>query len=135
MFFITLTLDFVREVSIFAFDCQEADPPSSIMLYVLSHIPSNCDQFIFQFYFIQILSYCISHISYMLLSVYSVTQTPWTVAHQAPLFMEFFRQEYWCRLTFPSPGDVPDPGIKPPSPALAGRFFTIVPPGKPLHFL
>ena len=71
----------------------------------------------------------------MLLCVYSVTQTPWTVAHQAPLSMEFFRQEYWCRLTFPSPGDVPDPGIKPPSPALAGRCFTIVPPGKPLYFL
>ena len=41
MFFITWTLDFVREVSVFAFDCQEAEPLSSIMLYVLSHIPSN----------------------------------------------------------------------------------------------
>ena len=44
--------------------------------------------------------------------------TPWTVAHQAPLSVEFSRQEYWSELTFPSPGDLPDPGIKPGSPAL-----------------
>ena len=44
--------------------------------------------------------------------------TPWTVASQAPLFMEFPRQEYWSQLPFPSPGDLPDPGIKPRSPAL-----------------
>ena len=43
--------------------------------------------------------------------------TPWTVAHQAYLSMKFFRQEYWSRLSFPSPGDLPDPGIKPGSPA------------------
>ena len=57
---------------------------------------------------------------------------PWTVAHQAPLAMEFSRQEYWSRLTFPPPGDLPDPGIEPASPVLTGRFFTTVPPGKPL---
>ena len=57
--------------------------------------------------------------------------TPWTVAHQAPLSMEFPRQEYWSGLTFPSPRDFPDPEIKPASPALAGRFFTTEPPGKP----
>ena len=44
--------------------------------------------------------------------------TPWTVAHQAPQSMEFSRQEYWSGLPFPSPGDLPDPGIKPGSPAL-----------------
>ena len=44
--------------------------------------------------------------------------TPWTVAHQAPLSMGFSRQEYWSGLPFPSPGDLPDPGIKPSSPAL-----------------
>ena len=44
--------------------------------------------------------------------------TPWTVAHQAPLSMEFSRQEYWSGLPFPSPGDLPDPGIKSRSPAL-----------------
>ena len=44
--------------------------------------------------------------------------TPWIVAHQAPLSMEFFRQEYCSGLPFPSPGDLPDPGIKPRSPAM-----------------
>ena len=44
--------------------------------------------------------------------------TPWTVARQAPLSIEFSRQEYWSGLPFPSPGDLPDPGVKPPSPAL-----------------
>ena len=53
--------------------------------------------------------------------------TLWTVARQAPLSMGLSRQEYWSRLPFPSPGDLPNPGIKPTSltsPALAGRFFT-----------
>ena len=44
--------------------------------------------------------------------------TPWTVACQAPLSMGFSRQEYWSGLPFPSPGDLPDPGVKPGSPAL-----------------
>ena len=44
--------------------------------------------------------------------------TPWTVTCQAPLSMEFSGQEYWSELPFPSPGDLPDPGIKPRSPAL-----------------
>ena len=57
---------------------------------------------------------------------------PWTVAHQAPLPMEFSRQEYWSGLPFPTPGYLPNPGIEPASPALAGRFFTTVPPGKPV---
>ena len=57
--------------------------------------------------------------------------TPWTVAHQAPLSMGFSRQEFWSRLPFPSPGGLSDPGIEPTSPALAGRFFTLTPPGKP----
>ena len=50
---------------------------------------------------------------------------------QAPLFMSFPRQEYWSGLPFPSPGALPDPGIEPASPALAGRFFTTELPGKP----
>ena len=45
--------------------------------------------------------------------------------------MGFYRQEYWSRLPFPSPGDLPNPGIKPASPALTGRFFTTEPPGSP----
>ena len=63
--------------------------------------------------------------------------TPWTVAYQAPPAMEFFRQEYYSGLPFPSPGDLSDPGIEPGSPVspeLAGRFFTTVPPGKLKRF-
>ena len=54
----------------------------------------------------------------------------WTIAPLAPLSMEFSKQEYWSRLPFPTPGDLPDPGIKTMSPASAGRFFTTVPPRK-----
>ena len=50
---------------------------------------------------------------------------PWTVAHQAPRSVEFPRQEYWSGLWFPSPWALPDPGIHPGSPNLAGGFFTI----------
>ena len=59
--------------------------------------------------------------------------TPWTIACQSPLSVGFPWQEYWSGLPFPSPGDLPNPGIKPVSPAsiLAGRFFTAEPPGKP----
>ena len=57
-----------------------------------------------------------------------------TVAHQASLSMEFSRQEYWSGLPFPSPGDLPDPGIKPGSPvspALQADFLPSESPGKP----
>ena len=60
--------------------------------------------------------------------------TSWTIACQVPLSMEFSRQEYWSRLPFPSSGDLHNPGIEPASPfspALAGRFFMLAPPGKP----
>ena len=59
-------------------------------------------------------------------------ETPWAVAYQAPLSMEFPRQEYWSGLPFPSPEDRPNPGIKSESPALASGVFTTTPPGKPL---
>ena len=59
--------------------------------------------------------------------------TPWTVAHQAPLSMGFPRQEYWSGLPFPSPGDLPDPGIKLMSSALAVEFFTVSHQGSPHH--
>ena len=61
-----------------------------------------------------------------------------TVAHQAPLSMGFPKQEYWSGLPLPPPGDLSDPGIKPTScagPALAGRFYTTTPPGKPLNYM
>ena len=54
---------------------------------------------------------------------------PWTVACQARLSIVFPRQEYRSELPFPSPGDLPDPGIEPMSPASAGGFFTTAPPG------
>ena len=59
---------------------------------------------------------------------YSV-MTRWTVAQQAPLSMGFPKQEYWSMFPFPSPGNLPDPGIKPTPPALPGIFFTTEPPG------
>jgi len=64
----------------------------------------------------------------------SNSATPRTVAHQALLSMGFPRQEYWSGLSFPSPGDLPNPRIKPrslESSALAGGFFTTAPPEKP----
>ena len=60
--------------------------------------------------------HCFSHVQ--------LCVTLWTVAHQAPLSMGFSRQEYWSGLPCPSPGDLPDPGIEPMSPALAGGYLT-----------
>ena len=56
--------------------------------------------------------------------------TPWTVAYQAPLSMGFSRQLYWSGLPFPSPGDLPYPGIEPGSPALLTDALPSEPPGK-----
>ena len=53
----------------------------------------------------------------------NIFATPWMVAYQAPLSMEFPRQKYWSGLPYPSPGDLSDPGSESASPALAGRFF------------
>ena len=66
-----------------------------------------------------------------LLSHVRLSATPWTVAYQAPPSMGFSRQEYWSGLPFPSPGDLPDPGIKPGSPALEADALTSETPGKP----
>ena len=63
-------------------------------------------------------------------SVVSDSVTPWTAAYQAHPSLGFSRREYWSGLPFPSPGDLPDPGIEPMSLASAGRFFTTEPPGK-----
>ena len=60
---------------------------------------------------------------YMLSHVW-LSSAPQTVAHQAPMSMGFSRLEHWSELPVPPPGDLPDPGIKPASPALAGGFFT-----------
>ena len=61
--------------------------------------------------------------------------TAQTVAHQTPLSMGFSRQEYWNVMPFPSPGDLPDPRIKPVFPVLEGGFFTAEPLRKPQSFL
>ena len=75
----------------------------------------------------------ISHIN-MCMHIHSVmSDSLWPyglVAHQAPLCMELSRQVYWSGLLFPTPGALPDLGIK-TTPELAGRFFTTVSPGKP----
>ena len=55
--------------------------------------------------------------------------TPWTVAHHVPLSVGFSRQEYWSALPFPSPGDLPDPGIEPRSPTLQADSLQSKPPG------
>ena len=57
--------------------------------------------------------------------------TPWTVTHQAPPSMGFSKQEYWSGLPFPSPGDLPHPGIEPRSPSFQADALTSEPPGKP----
>ena len=57
----------------------------------------------------------------------------WAVAYQAPLSMGFSRQEYWNGLPFPSPGDLPNPGIDPRSPALQADALTSEPSGKPCY--
>ena len=59
-------------------------------------------------------------------------ETPWTLVHQAPLSMEFFRQEYWSGLPFLSPGDRPKSGIEPRSPALQVDSLPDELPGKPM---
>ena len=74
-----------------------------------------------------------AHVLLLLFSAVGFFATLWTVAHQAPVSLGFSRQEYWSGLSLPSPGDLPDPGIKPVSPALAGRLCTTEPPGKPVY--
>ena len=77
-----------------------------------------------------------THVHICLVAVVSDSfVTPWTVAHQAPLSMGFLREEYWSGLPFPSPEDLPYPGIELASPALSGGFFTIEPSEKPIYKL
>ena len=69
-----------------------------------------------------------------MLSCIRLLVTPWTVDPQAPPSMGFSREEYLNGLPFPPPGDLPDPGIEPASPAMAGRFFPAVLSGKPIYY-
>ena len=73
--------------------------------------------------------YVVSH------SVISNFVTPWTVAHKLPLSIGFSKQEYWSGLPFPSPGDLPDPGIEPRSSALQADSLPSEPSGKPFSDL
>ena len=66
-----------------------------------------------------------------LLSRVRLFATLWSVAYQAPPSLGFSRQEYWSGLPFPSPGDLPNPGIKPGSPVLQADALPSEPPGKP----
>ena len=63
----------------------------------------------------------------------TISETLWTVVYHAPPSMGFSRQEYWSGLPFPSPGDLPDTGIKPGSPTLEADALTSEPPGKPIR--
>ena len=72
---------------------------------------------------LELLAQSLSHVEFF--------ATPWTLACQAPLSMEFSRQEYWNGLPFPSPGAFPDPGIKPVSPALQAHLLPTEPSEKP----
>ena len=72
----------------------------------------------------------LSHLSCVQLFV-----TPWTAAHQAPLFMGFSGQEYWTGLPCPLPGDLPNPGIEPRSPALQANSLPSEPRGKPFTWI
>ena len=86
---------------------------------------TNTDVLLFSFW--SLLFFLSPYSTFTLLFSSSVVSdsfvTPWTVAHQAPLSMEFSRQEYWSGLPCPPSGDLPDPGIELMSPALAGGFF------------
>ena len=78
-----------------------------------------------------------SHYTYCCLVAKSclVFVTPWTAAHQSPLSVGFPRQENWNGLQFPSPGDLPNPGIEPASTASAGGSFTSEPAGKSISYI
>ena len=78
--------------------------------------------------------YCIVKVKVKSLSRVRPFATPWTIAHQAPPSMGFSRQEYWSGLPFPSPGNLPNPGIELRSPALQADALTSKPPGKPVEF-
>ena len=84
------------------------------------------------------ITFLISHdtvLSLQLLLLFSPSVMSDSLRHQMPLSMGFPRQEYWSGLPLPSPGDVPDRGMEPASPALAGGFFTTEPPGNWINAL
>jgi len=106
-----------------------------LMQHLDIKVPVLCKVFGSIFYS-RIYVYCVCMLSYF--SPFKLCVTQWTAACQAPLSMGLSRQEYWSGLPCPPPGDLCNPGIEPTSlrcPALAGRFFIIVPPRKPICIL
>ena len=71
---------------------------------------------------------------YLVTKSYQFFATQWTVTQQAPLSVKFSQKEYWSGLSFPSPGDLPDPRIEPTSPALQVDSFPLSPQGDLLHW-
>ena len=87
--------------------------------------------YIFVYTYLYILYICIiGMVKVKLLSRVQLFASSWTVAYQAPQSMDFSRQEYWSGLPFPSPGDLPNPGIQPGSPSLQADALPSEPPGK-----
>ena len=97
---------------------------------LLQHHSSKASILQHSAFFIVQLSYLHMKVKVKSLSRIRLFATPWTLAYQAPPSMGFSRQEYWSGLPFPSPGDLPDPGIEPGSPAFQADTLTSEPPGK-----
>ena len=97
---------------------------------LLQHHSSKASILQHSAFFIVQLSYLHMKVKVKSLSHIRLFATPWTLAYQAPPSMGFSRQEYWSGLPFPSPGDLPDPGIEPRSPAFQADALTSEPPGK-----
>ena len=99
----------------------------------VGYVSVESNLFFFPFGFLQLnkCTRCRNSVVVQSLSGVQLCETPWTVAHQAPLSTEFSRQEHWSGLSFPTPGDLPVPGVEPASPALAGAFFTTELSGEP----
>ena len=103
--------------------------PNDPLCLVSSSLPPNLWQPLFFFFSLFPCVLCAQSLSHVLLFA-----TPWTMTHQDHLSMEFSRQEYWGGLPFPTPDNLPNPGIEFTSfasPALAGGFFITAQPGQP----
>ena len=114
---------------------EESDRDGGLEVQVIRH-KMSCKHILYNTgnianYFIKTILFAIFAFSHYVMS--DSFPTPWIVACQACLSMEFSRQEYCSGLPFPTSGDLSDPGIKLLSPALAGRFFTAEPAEKPHH--
>ena len=110
-----IRVGFIASSFYFLNNCEQASQRSSLLIseFMLPS-PKPCSHCVFS------------------LLVVSDSATPWTVDCQAPLSMEFSRQEYWSELSFPSPGDFPNPGIEPGFPALQTDALPSEPPEKPI---